>query len=58
MQEIEIQEATTTRFDGGGPGSDMRAKWTKMSTVGHWAHTQIRENLYDTMLAIESVDGA
>ncbi len=36
----------------------MRAKWTAIGTVGLWAHTHIRENLYDTMLTIQSVGGA
>jgi hypothetical protein len=57
VQEPEIHKETTTRLDGGGLGSDIRAKWTAIGTVGHWAHTHIREKLYDAMLTIESVDG-
>ena len=57
MQEPEIHKETATRLDGGGLCYDMRAKWTAIGTVGLWAHTHIRENLYDTMLTIESVEG-
>ena len=58
MQEPEIHKETATRLDGGGLGSDIRAKWTAIGTVCHWAHTHIRENLYDAMLTVESVGGA
>ncbi|MCZ6895684.1 MAG: hypothetical protein O7H40_16775, partial [Gammaproteobacteria bacterium] len=57
VQELKIKEAIATRLGGGGLGYDMRAKWTAMGTVGHWGHTHVRENFYDAVLTIESVDG-
>ena len=57
VKELEIREATATRRDNGELGYDVRAQWTAMGTVGHWGHTHIRQNLYDAILTIESVDG-
>ncbi len=57
VKELEIQEAVATRSDGEELGYDVRAKWTAMGTVGHWGHTHIRQNLYDAILTIRSVDG-
>jgi len=57
VQELEIREATATRRDEGDFGYDVRAQWTALGTVGHWGHTHIRQNLYDAILTIESVDG-
>lgn len=36
---------------------DIRAQWTAKGTVGHWGHIHTRQNLYDAVLAIHSVDG-
>jgi hypothetical protein len=57
MQELEVREATATRRDESDLGYDLRAQWTAMGTVGHWGHTHIRQNLYDAILTIQSVDG-
>ena len=57
VQELEIREATATRRDEDGLGFDLRAKWTALGTVGHWGHTHIRQNLYDAILTIQSIDG-
>ena len=57
MQELEVREATATRRDESDLGYDLRAQWTAMGTVGHWGHTHIRQNLYDAILTIESIDG-
>ena len=57
VQELEIREATSTRRDEGGLGYEVRAQWTAMGTVGHWGHTHIRQNLYDAILTIHSIDG-
>jgi hypothetical protein len=57
VKELEIREASATRRDDDGFGYDVRAQWTAMGTVGHWGHTHIRQNLYDAILTIESVDG-
>ena len=57
VQEVAIQEAVATRRDDDGLGYDVRAKWTAMGTVGHWGHTHIRQNLYDAILELRSVDG-
>jgi hypothetical protein len=57
VQELEVREATATRRDESDLGYDLRAQWTAMGTVGHWGHTHIRQNLYDAILTIESIDG-
>lgn len=57
VQELEIREATATRRDEGDFGYDVRAQWTALGTVGHWGHTHIRQNLYDAILTIQSIDG-
>jgi hypothetical protein len=57
VQELEVREATATRRDESDLGYDLRAQWTAMGTVGHWGHTHIRQNLYDAILTIQSVDG-
>jgi len=57
VQELEIREASATRRDEGDLGYDIRSQWTALGTVGHWGHTHIRQNLYDAILTIESVDG-
>ena len=57
VQELEIREAIATRRDEGDLGYDIRAQWTAMGTVGHWGHTHIRQNLYDAILTVESIDG-
>jgi hypothetical protein len=57
VQELEIREAAATRRDEGGLGYDVRTKWTALGTVGHWGHTHIRQNLYDAILTIQSIDG-
>ena len=57
VQELEIREAAATRRDEGGLGYDVRAQWTALGTVGHWGHTHIRQNLYDAILTIQSIDG-
>jgi hypothetical protein len=57
VQELEIREASATRRDEGDLGYDVRAQWTALGTVGHWGHTHIRQNLYDAVLTIESIDG-
>ena len=57
VQELEIREATATRRDEDGLGFDVRTKWTALGTVGHWGHTHIRQNLYDAILTIRSIDG-
>ena len=57
VQELEIREATATRHDEDGLGYDVRAQWTALGTVGHWGHTHIRQNLYDAILTIQSIDG-
>jgi hypothetical protein len=57
VQELEIREAEATRRDENGLGFDIRTKWTALGTVGHWGHTHIRQNLYDAILTIQSIDG-
>ncbi len=57
VKELEIREAIATRRDEGDLGYDIRAQWTAMGTVGHWGHTHIRQNLYDAILTVESIDG-
>ncbi len=57
VKELEIREAAATRRGDGELGYDVRAQWTAMGTVGHWGHTHVRQNLYDAILTIESVDG-
>jgi hypothetical protein len=57
VKELEIREAIATRRDDGELGYDVHAQWTAMGTVGHWGHTHMRQNLYDAILTIESVDG-
>ncbi len=57
VKELEIREAKATRRDDGELGYDIHAQWTARGTVGHWGHTHIRQNLYDAILTIESVDG-
>jgi hypothetical protein len=57
VQELEIREAIALRRDDGGLGYDVRTKWTALGTVGHWGHTHIRQNLYDAILSIQSIDG-
>lgn len=57
VQELEIREAIATRRDEGGLGYNVRAQWTALGTVGHWGHTHIRQNLYDAILTIQSIDG-
>jgi hypothetical protein len=57
VQELEIREAEATRRNEDGLGYDIRTKWTALGTVGHWGHTHIRQNLYDAILTIQSIDG-
>jgi hypothetical protein len=57
VQELEIREAEATRRDESGLGYNVRTKWTALGTVGHWGHTHIRQNLYDAILTIQSIDG-
>jgi len=57
VQELEIREAIATRRDESDLGYDVRAQWTALGTVGHWGHTHIRQNLYDAILTIQSIDG-
>jgi len=57
VKELDIREATATRRDEGGLGYDVRTQWTALGTVGHWGHTHIRQNLYDAILTIQSIDG-
>ncbi len=57
VKELEIREAVATRSDADALGYEVRAKWTAMGTVGHWGHTHLRQNLYDAILDMQSVDG-
>ena len=58
VEEIDVQEvlvADSTRSDN---ALDFKAKWTAVGTVGHWGHIHTRQNQYEAVLTMKSIDGA
>jgi hypothetical protein len=58
VEGIDVQEvlvADSTRSDN---ALDFKAKWTAVGTVGHWGHIHTRQNQYEAVLTMKSIDGA
>ena len=57
IKEVNIQQAQAKRLDSGSLGYAIAGRWTALGSVGHWGHIHMRQNLYDAVVKVESIDG-
>ena len=58
IKEVDVQQARATRLnDRDGLAYAIAGRWTATGSVGHWGHLHTRQNLYDAVLTVESIDG-
>jgi hypothetical protein len=57
IKQVDIQQASAERRDDNGLAYAIRGRWTALGTVGHWGHIHTRQNLYDAVVTVKSVDG-
>jgi hypothetical protein len=57
VKDVTILAAQAHRIDDDSLAYELRSQWTAMGTVGHWGHVHTRQNAYDAIITIESIDG-
>jgi hypothetical protein len=58
IKSVEIQQAEATRLeDRESLSYAIAGRWTASGSVGHWGHIHTRQNRYDAIVTVESVDG-
>ena len=58
VKEIEVEKVQVEDSASKKNALDFRTQWTALGTVGHWGHIHNRQNLYDAILTLASVDGS
>ncbi len=57
IKAVDIRQARAKRLKGGSLGYAITGRWTALGSVGHWGHIHTRQNLYDAVVTVESIDG-
>jgi len=56
VKTVDVSSVVARPMDG-DKGFEAECTWTVSGSVGHWGHLHTRENQYEAILTIESVDG-